>query len=259
MATKVDMSLDDIIKTQKIKPGTRRGGGVGRGVRGRGRGGVRRGITGGQTRGRPGQRPMAATRQPFGQRGNVDGRWSHDMYQGGGIRTQQLSGPAKLLISNLDFGVSDSDIHELFAEFGTMRNAAVHYDRSGRSLGTAHVVFERHADALKALKQYNGVHLDGRPMSITMDGGSPAGGLRNAAPLKRLSQGPRPISSGFGSRGGGRGVRGSTRGVRGSRGGTRGGSGGRGRGFGGRGARTKVPTAEELDAELDAYVNQVNK
>jgi len=258
------MSLDDIIKTKKIRPSTRGGGG--RGGRGGGRGGGGRGQMRGGGGGRGGARPggqRGGGRGPMGRpggnrmfnapRGSVDGRWSHDMFQGPVAR----SGPAKLLIANLDFGVSDSDIHELFAEFGTMRNAAVHYDRSGRSLGTAHVSFERQSDALKALRQYNGVHLDGRPMKITVEGNLGGGGMRNGVPpVKRLSQGPRPL--GGGNRGG---SRGRSSGGRGGRGTPRGGGGGRGRGgaAGGRGGKTKVPTAEELDAELDAYVNQVNK
>jgi len=300
MASKVDMSLDDIItKNKGSGRGNRRGGRGGRGLsrgagtgRGTGRGisrGTGRGIgRGGRARGRgmrggPVGRSPSGFRNPRGGGGaNMNGRWSQDMYYGGATPAVRniTSGPGKLNITNLDFGVSDSDIKELFSEFGAMKTAVIHYDRSGRSLGTAHVIFDRRADAMKAIKQYNGVHLDGRPMHIEIDGVSGGGGggalrargggmnmsrVSRGAPrgnVKRLQAGPRPIGRG-GMRGGrGRGnLRGGRGGMRGVGGGTRGvGRGGRGGRRGGRGgAPKKTFTAEELDKELEEYTFQANK
>jgi len=256
MVDKIDMSLDDIIKSSR---GSRRGSGGKRGGRGggprsggarRGGGNFRRSSGGGVQRGRT----RGGIARPY-TRGDVNSAWKHDLFEGYGTRkvaaarslVQSSLGPTKLMVSNLDFGVSDSDIQELFAEFGPLKNAAVHYDRSGRSLGTADVIFERRADAIKAMKQYNGVPLDGRAMNIQLTtseipsvtrgnrlggGGGPPGRFQNR------SQPPR--------RGGG--------------GGAGKGRPGRGRGRGGgapRNTKKPAPTAEELDAELDAYSKEM--
>ena len=57
-------------------------------------------------------------------------------------------------------------LKELFEDIGAVRIARVHYDESGRSLGTAEVVFERRVDATTALQKYNGLNLDGKQRAL---------------------------------------------------------------------------------------------
>lgn len=252
MVDKIEMSLDEIIKAQKSQRTGGRGGvnKSGGGPRNRSRNGVggnfrqnRGGLGGGGVL--KGRNRGGIQRSKYA-RGDVNSDWKHDMYEG--ARKSRLLaaaglgpgglGSTKLMVSNLDFGVSESDINELFADFGPLKSASVHYDRSGRSLGTADVVFERRADAIKAMKQYNGVPLDGRPMSIqlaTSDISTPR--LPPTRPSGVTSRPQRRPGS-------------SPRGNPPNR---RGGGGGGGP----RRQQRETKTAEELDAELDAYTKDM--
>ncbi|XP_072319985.1 aly/REF export factor 2-like [Eucyclogobius newberryi] len=241
MSDKINMSLDDIIKLNK------KGGGSGGGRRGSSKAPLR------GSSGRTGARPNNTFRRnnnrpaPYTRPRELPDKWQHDKFEESvsvGVSRRQVSAGraadsgCKLLISNLDFGVSESDITELFADFGELKRASVHYDQSGRSKGTADVIFINRADALKALKQYNGVPLDGRPMKIqhmaeVQEERVATGGFDRS----RLGQAKfeRPERRRGGGGGGGR---------------REGGGGGGGRG---RGEKKPQLSAEELDAQLDEY------
>ncbi|CAA0823143.1 THO complex subunit 4A [Striga hermonthica] len=237
----LDMSLDDLIKSNKKSA-----------ARGRGRGGGGGGGGGGPGPARRQPNRSASRAAPYAPPKAPDSVWGHDMFSGGGGRAPAsgIETGTKLYISNLDYGVSNEDIKELFAEVGDLKRYNVHYDRSGRSKGTADVVFSRRQDALAAIKKYNNVQLDGKPMKIEL--------VRTNIPTVGAGAGADaglgfPSTGAFGApntvprSGQGRGSFGRQRG-----------GGGRGRGFGrGRGGRGKGRdekiSAEDLDADLDKY------
>lgn len=228
-AASLDMTLEDLIKTNK-KSGRGGGGNFrGRGRASSGPGPARRFPNRAANRPSPYFNPQAAD-QVMAYPGQAGGRPS------------SIETGTKLYVSNLEYGVSNDDIKELFSEVGDLKRYSIHYDRSGRSKGTAEVVFSRRQDAQAAVKRYNNVQLDGKPMKIEVVGtniGAPAMPPPFANASFRISNGVPRSGQGRG------GALGRIRGVGGGRG------FGRGRGQG-RGRGEKI-SAEDLDAELEKY------
>ncbi|XP_038694924.1 THO complex subunit 4A-like isoform X2 [Tripterygium wilfordii] len=237
MSSALDFSLDDIIKNSK-KSGY--GNASARG-RGSGPGPARRFPNLGANRAAP-YTTAKAPEMP----------WQHDMYTVPGMGYGVQAGGAssietgtKLYISNLDYGVSNEDIKELFSEVGDLKRYAIHYDRSGRSKGTGEVVFSRRADAVAAVKRYNNVQLDGKPMKTEIVGTN----ISTPAP----PAGNRTFGNSNGVPRGGQGRGGAMSRLRGGAAGGRRSGRGQGRGRGrGRGRSDKV-SAEDLDADLEKY------
>ncbi|CAF1175496.1 unnamed protein product [Rotaria sordida] len=238
---KLGLGLDDIIRMDRTT--IRRGGRGGkRGFQGRsgGRGGGQ--INGFRARG-GGELPRTSNAPA--------GRWKHDLYDDStnrvrGIqRNSGVNSTTKLVISNLDYGVTKSDIQELFEDIGAVRTAHVHFDENGQSLGTAEVVFERRVDATTAQQKYNGLNLDGRPMDIKLVGAVDSGlqqqtnrgSYINGTNSGNQRSGNRFNNQQNGTRGGANRSRGNRQQINNTR---------------GNGKKESI-SAEDLDADLDAY------
>ncbi|CAN1160816.1 THO complex subunit 4C [Linum perenne] len=270
MATTVDMSLDDIIKSNRGKGRGR--GGVARRGRGTGRpfnggkmtGPVRKGPFGVNTRATQFAISKASSklRQPARRVRTLP--WQHDLFEDS-IRAAGITGievGTKLYVSNLDHKVSNDDIRELFAEIGELKRYAVHFDRTGRPSGSAEVVYMRRSDAFSALKKYNNVLLDGKPMKIEIVGAN-----TDAVPISArvnvtgVNGRPKRTVVMTQNRRGGflQGTRGRGAAASGRGGNKRGGSSSRGGGRGGgrgRGKKGVEKSADQLDKELENYHNE---
>ena len=69
----------------------------------------------------------------------------------------------KLYVGNLPYSYRDSDLEEMFADYGTIASAVIIMDRqTNRSKGFGFVELEDEAMADKAVEELNGKDVDGR-------------------------------------------------------------------------------------------------
>ena len=133
----------------------------------------------------------------------------------------------KLYVGNLSFNTTETDLQDLFATAGAVSEVTLMQDKfTGKSRGFAFVTMGNEADAQKAITEFNGKTVEGRPLTVNearpreaRPGGGGGGGGRG----------------GYGGGGGGGGYGGGGGGYGGGGGGYGGGGGGRRDGGGRRG------------------------
>ena len=74
-----------------------------------------------------------------------------------------------IFIAGLSYNIADSDLADLFGEYGEISSAKVIMDRdSGRSKGYGFVEMEDEASGQKAIDELNGAEYDGRVISVSV-------------------------------------------------------------------------------------------
>ncbi|OAX41646.1 RNA-binding domain-containing protein [Rhizopogon vinicolor AM-OR11-026] len=119
--------------------------------------------------------PMKSDRQkkPYARPRGSDGHWVHDRapLQTTKAKAQAITASnAKLIVSNLHYEITPKDLVSIFGQIGTLvREPLIRYDRSGRSSGVAIVSFETSSEAAHAKTQFDGKIAKGQPMEIAFD------------------------------------------------------------------------------------------
>jgi RNA recognition motif-containing protein len=97
----------------------------------------------------------------------------------------------KVFVGNLSFQTTDSDLSDLFAQFGEVESVSIITDRdTGRSKGFGFVAMND-GDAEKAISQLNGTELNGRALTVN-----------EARPMVKKDFSSRQGGGGGGGRGG---------------------------------------------------------
>ena len=73
----------------------------------------------------------------------------------------------KIYVGNLAYGISSSDLQQMFETYGAVQSAQVITDRdTGRSKGFGFVEMDGEAEAQAAIAALNGKEMDGRTLTV---------------------------------------------------------------------------------------------
>ncbi len=74
----------------------------------------------------------------------------------------------KIYVGNLSYGMSESELNDLFAQFGEVESTKIVIDRnSGRSRGFAFVEMSERSEGMKAINELNGSEIRGRNLKVS--------------------------------------------------------------------------------------------
>lgn len=184
------MSLDDYASKNKRKGG---GGGPSRGQRS-----TRRPARGGGgpifERTARNLRQTGRRKAPYNKASRADGRWTNDKFAeiqqeeesfsivpqqqpvsaatavprtvAGDLRNTLKAQAAKLFVSNVEKQITEEELLQLFVGIGTVKSIALHFDKDGKSQGTALVHYASKASADQAVTEFSGRMLDGEELLI---------------------------------------------------------------------------------------------
>ena len=113
----------------------------------------------------------------------------------------------KLFVGNLSFKITENDLQDAFAAYGSVVETNLMMDRmSGRPRGFAFVTMGSEEEAQKAIEALNGKELDGRALTVNVarprEERPPGGGGGSRGPRRDYGGGS---GGGGGGGGGGRG------------------------------------------------------
>ena len=98
----------------------------------------------------------------------------------------------KLYVANLAFHLTENEIQDIFSPVGTVQEVKLILDKvTGKSRGFAFVTFASDGEAERAITEFNGHRVEGRPLAVI-----------EARPREDRPPGSRPPQSGGGGGGG---------------------------------------------------------